>query len=84
MPPEELNRVGSWLYERFRPEALHEPQGWGAKRVLGLVRIDGELRSTCRAGSKWSCHGLSRKAPEGATAHIGGKRFTSAYGLSAA
>src|SRR3954464_9598147 len=30
----------------------------------------GELRSTCHADSKWSCHGVSREAPEGTTAPV--------------
>jgi hypothetical protein len=31
LPPEELNRIGFWLYERFRPEVPESAQGWGAK-----------------------------------------------------
>jgi hypothetical protein len=40
MPPEELNRVGFRLYERFRPEVPEGARGWGAKGVLDLKRIE--------------------------------------------
>jgi hypothetical protein len=40
MPPEELNRVGFRLYERFRPEVPAGAKGWGAKGVLDLDRIE--------------------------------------------
>ena len=40
LPPEELNRVGFRLYERFRPEVPPGVQGWGAKGVLDLARIE--------------------------------------------
>ena len=39
LPPEELNRVGFRLYERFRPEVPEGAQGWGAKGELRLERI---------------------------------------------
>ena len=39
LPPEELNRVGFRLYERFRPEVPDGAQGWGAKGELRLERI---------------------------------------------
>jgi len=39
LPPEELNRVGFRLYERFRPEVPEGVQGWGAKGALRLERI---------------------------------------------
>ena len=39
LPPEELNRVGFRLYERFRPEVPAGVKGWGAKGVLDLARI---------------------------------------------
>jgi hypothetical protein len=38
-PPEELNRVGFRLYEKFRPEVPRGAEGWGAKGVLHLDRI---------------------------------------------
>lgn len=38
LPPEELNRVGFRLYERFRPEVPDGVSGWGAKGVLHLDR----------------------------------------------
>jgi hypothetical protein len=41
MPPDELNRVGFRLYERFRPEVPEGMRGWGAKGVLDLKRIEG-------------------------------------------
>jgi hypothetical protein len=41
LPPEELNRVGFRLYERFRPEVPEGAQGWGAKGELRLERIKG-------------------------------------------
>ena len=34
LPPEELNRVGFRLYERFRPDVPEGAQGWGAKGEL--------------------------------------------------
>ena len=37
--PEELNRVGFRLYERFRPEVPPDVRGWGAKGVLDLEKI---------------------------------------------
>jgi len=39
LPPDELNRVGFRLYERFRPELPDGTQGWGAKAALDLERI---------------------------------------------
>jgi hypothetical protein len=41
LPPEELNRVGFRLYERFRPEVPEGTQGWGAKGELRIERIVG-------------------------------------------
>ena len=39
LPPEELNRVGFRLYERFRPDVPDGALGWGAKGELHLERI---------------------------------------------
>jgi hypothetical protein len=39
LPPDELNRVGFRLYERFRPEVPHGAEGWGAKGMLQIDRI---------------------------------------------
>ena len=39
LPPEELNRVGFRLYEKFRPEVPKGAQGWGAKGELHIHRI---------------------------------------------
>jgi hypothetical protein len=39
--PEELNRIGFRLYERFRPEVPDDVRGWGAKGELHLGRILG-------------------------------------------
>jgi hypothetical protein len=41
LPPEELNRVGFRLYERFRPDVPEGAQGWGAKGELRVERIVG-------------------------------------------
>ena len=41
VPPEEFNRVGFRLYERFRPDVPDGAQGWGAKGELRLERIAG-------------------------------------------
>ena len=41
LPPEELNRVGFRLYERFRPDVPEGAQGWGAKGELRVERILG-------------------------------------------
>jgi hypothetical protein len=41
LPPEELNRVGFRLYERFRPDVPEGAQGWGAKGELQVERIVG-------------------------------------------
>jgi hypothetical protein len=38
-PPEELNRIGFYLYERFRPEIPGDVSGWGAKGELKVGRI---------------------------------------------
>ncbi|MCI4679662.1 hypothetical protein K9U39_08660 [Rhodoblastus acidophilus] len=38
-PPDELNRLGFHLYERFRPEVPDDVSGWGAKAELKLERI---------------------------------------------
>jgi hypothetical protein len=39
MPPEELNRAGFRLYERFRPDVPRGAEGWGAKGQLQIDRI---------------------------------------------
>jgi hypothetical protein len=41
LPPEELNRLGFRLYERFRPDVPEGTQGWGAKGELRVERIVG-------------------------------------------
>ena len=41
LPPEELNRIGFRLYERFRPEVPVGAAGWGKKGVLDLKLIEG-------------------------------------------
>jgi hypothetical protein len=43
LPPEELNRVGFRLYERFRPDTdmPEGVQGWGAKGEMRVERIGG-------------------------------------------
>ncbi len=38
-PPDELNRIGFHLYERFRPEVPDDVTSWGAKGELKLARI---------------------------------------------
>ena len=40
LPPEELNRIGFRLYERFRPEVPAGAAGWGKKDVLDLKLIE--------------------------------------------
>ncbi len=39
LPPDELNRTGFRLYERFRPEVPEGVEGWGAKAELRIERI---------------------------------------------
>jgi len=39
LSPEELNRVGFRLYERFRPDVPEGAPGWGAKGELRVERI---------------------------------------------
>ena len=39
LPPEELNRVGFRLYERFRPDVPAGAEGWGAKGELRVERV---------------------------------------------
>lgn len=39
LPPDELNRVGFRLYEKFRPEVPKGAEGWGAKGMLDLEKI---------------------------------------------
>ena len=41
LPPDELNRTGFRLYERFRPEVPEGVEGWGAKAELRVERIRG-------------------------------------------
>jgi hypothetical protein len=41
LPPEELNRVGFRLYERFRPDVLEGAQGWGRRGSCGLSGLSG-------------------------------------------
>jgi hypothetical protein len=41
LAPEELNRIGFRLYERFRPDVPEGAQGWGAKGELQFERIQG-------------------------------------------
>ncbi len=43
LPPDELNRTGFRLYERFRPEVPEGVEGWGAKAVLDMGRIEGAV-----------------------------------------
>jgi hypothetical protein len=38
-PPDELERVGFRLCERFRPEVPEGVEGWGAKAELRIERI---------------------------------------------
>ncbi len=40
LPPDELDRVGFRLYERFRPEVPEGVEGWGAKAALRIERIE--------------------------------------------
>jgi hypothetical protein len=47
LPPEELDRTGFRLYERFRPEVPEGVRGWGAK---GELRIDRILHATAPTG----------------------------------
>jgi hypothetical protein len=37
--PQELNRIGFRLYERFRPDVPAGNEGWGAKAVLEIEKI---------------------------------------------
>jgi hypothetical protein len=37
--PEELNRIGLRLYERFRPDMPADAGGWGAKGTLHLEAV---------------------------------------------
>jgi hypothetical protein len=39
LPPDELDRVGFRVYERFRPEVPEGVEGWGAKALLDIGRI---------------------------------------------
>jgi hypothetical protein len=39
LKPDELNRVGFHLYERFRPEIPADVRGWGAKGELDLGKV---------------------------------------------
>ncbi len=43
LSPEELNRVGFRLYERFRPDVPEGVQGWGAKGELRLERVQAAI-----------------------------------------
>lgn len=39
LPPQELNKKGYRLYEKFRPQVARGTAGWGAAGVLDLRRI---------------------------------------------
>jgi hypothetical protein len=39
LPPDESERVGFRLYERFRPEVPEGVEGWGAKAELRIERV---------------------------------------------
>ncbi len=39
LPPDELERVGFRLYERFRPEVPEGVEGWGVRAELRIERI---------------------------------------------
>jgi hypothetical protein len=41
LAPEELNRVAFRLYEAFRPDVPHGPEGWDAQGILHIDRIRG-------------------------------------------
>jgi hypothetical protein len=45
LEPDELNRVGFHLYERFRPEVPADVRGWGAKGELDLSKVREAARS---------------------------------------
>ncbi|PZR09185.1 MAG: hypothetical protein DI532_20520 [Azospirillum brasilense] len=45
LDPDELNRVGFHLYERFRPEVPADVRGWGAKGELDLDKVRRAVRS---------------------------------------
>jgi hypothetical protein len=45
LEPDELNRVGFHLYERFRPEVPADVRGWGAKGELDLGKVREAARS---------------------------------------
>ncbi len=46
LPPNELNRVGFWLYEAFRPAVPECIEGWGAKGELSIKRIQAAILHT--------------------------------------
>jgi hypothetical protein len=41
LPPEELNRVGFWLYERFRPDVPEGARGGVRRESFGLSGLSG-------------------------------------------
>jgi hypothetical protein len=53
-PPEELNRVGFRLYERFRPDVPEGTQGWGAKQEFRLERIAKAGATVASGRGGWS------------------------------
>jgi hypothetical protein len=61
LPPEELNRLGFRLYERFRPDVPEGAQGWGAKGELRVERIVGAV------GQRFLGHCLRTVASSGAS-----------------
>jgi hypothetical protein len=54
LPPDELNRVGFRLYEKFRPEVPKGAEGWGAKGVPHLDRIRSAADARPRSRSSQS------------------------------
>jgi hypothetical protein len=75
LPPEELNRVGFRLYERFRPDVPEGAQGWGAKGELRVERIVGAagdmlpLQTSDHPSASWLA--VSRPARMSASATLG-------------
>jgi hypothetical protein len=60
LPPEEVNRVGFRLYERFRPVVPEGAQGWGAKGELRVEQIVGVAGLCALSDGRHHCRG---KAP---------------------
>ena len=63
LPPEELNRVGFRLYERFRPDVPEGARGGGRRGSCWLSGLSGRRGDglPVRSLSRYCCNGANRR-----------------------